>query len=229
MSGSSRRKFLRNLGVGLGTAGVAGRASGLINARSLPEIESGRGTDIEKSEAASPAIDFRYSPLSWQTAYCFPDDHYKSLVGEHGELRCGHPGQGSGIAYFPEIVEFSLLGMEANEVREQRLEAPGVPIVHTRIDRPEAYLELTMFATRRPGEGRVDNVILQVRAALRTQRKGSSGGGGQDETGDQAATVGAGSRFCASIARRGRPSSWRIRRFHLTKMAPSSGRICSKR
>ncbi len=170
MSGSSRRKFLRNLGVGLGTAGVAGRASGLIVGSSLPEIKSESGTDVEKnlgteeSNSAPAAIDFRYSPLSWQTAYCFPDDHYKSLVGEHGELRCGHPGQSGGIAYFPEIVEFSLLGMEANEVREQRLEAPGVPIIHTRIDRPEAYLELTMFATRRPGEGRVDNVILQVEA-----------------------------------------------------------------
>jgi len=169
VSGSSRRKFLRNLGLSLGTAGVVGRASGL-GARSRSEIESEAGTDLEKtpgsdeSNSAPAAIDFRYSPRSWQTAYCFPDDHYKSLVGEHGELRCGHPGQSGGIAYFPEIVEFSLLGMEANEVREQRLEAPGVPIIHTRIDRPEAYLELTMFATRRPGEGRVDNVILQVEA-----------------------------------------------------------------
>jgi hypothetical protein len=168
VSGSSRRKFLRNLGLGLGTVGVVERASGLVGAPGVTEFAPEVGTDTEKSpgtegaKAAAPAIDFRDSPLSWQTAYCFPDDHFKSLIGEHGELRCGHPGQSGGIAYFPEIVEFSLLGMEANEVRGQRLEAPGVPIIHTRIDRPEAYLELTTFATRRPGEGRVDNVILEV-------------------------------------------------------------------
>ena len=52
--------------------------------------------------------------------------------------------------------------MEANQVGGQRLEAPGVPIVHTRLDRPEAFLHITTFATRRAGEGRVDNVILEV-------------------------------------------------------------------
>src|SRR5208282_673915 len=42
------------------------------------------------------------------------------------------------------------------------LESPGVPIVHTRIDRPEGILELTTFATNLPEEGRVDNVIMEV-------------------------------------------------------------------
>ena len=162
VSESTRRKFLRNLSLGLGTAGMAGPASRLIAARSLPPVESEAGNSLPDVENLSAAIDFRYSPLSWQTAYCFPDDHYKSLIGERGELRYGHPGQGAGIAYFPEVVEFSLLGMEANEVRGQRLEGPDVPIIHTRIDRPEAFLELTTFATQRAGEGRVDNVILEV-------------------------------------------------------------------
>jgi hypothetical protein len=112
---------------------------------------------------ADSAIDFRYSPLSWQTAYCFPDDHAKSLVGERGELRYGHPGLNKPIDYFPVVVEFSLAGMEADRVTWQKLEAPGVPIVHTLIERPEAYIELTAFATDRAGEGRVDNVILEVR------------------------------------------------------------------
>jgi hypothetical protein len=169
VSESTRRKFLRNLS--LGTATIAGPASRLIAARSLSSVDSGRPispSEVEKcpvpeETTSTPlACDFRYSPLSWQTAYCFPDDHYKSLIGERGELRYGHPGQGAGIAYFPEVVEFSLLGMEANEVHGQRLEAPGIPIVHTRIERPDAFLELTTFATRRPGEGRVDNVILEV-------------------------------------------------------------------
>ena len=52
--------------------------------------------------------------------------------------------------------------MEANQVGWQRLEAPGIPIVHTRLDRPEAFLHLTTFATQREDEGRVDNVILEV-------------------------------------------------------------------
>ena len=172
MSGSSRRKFLRSLSLGLGTAGVAGGAPGLIGARSLAQIEFEGGIDIEKnlgaegSKPALTAVDFRQSPLSWQTAYCFPDDPYKSLIGERGELRYGHPGQSAGLAYFPQVVEFSLLGMEPNEVRGQELEAPGIPIVHTRIDRPEAFLELTTFATRRGGEGRVDNVILEVKPRI---------------------------------------------------------------
>ena len=115
-----------------------------------------------------PAIDFRYSPLSWQTAFCFPDDPFKSLVGERGDLRYGHPGiPAKGRVkpndYFPILVEFSLLGMEPDVVGRQQLEAPALPIVHTRIDRPEAFMELTTFATNRPGEGRVDNVILEVR------------------------------------------------------------------
>ena len=169
MSASTRRKFLRNLS--LGAASMAGPASRLTAARSLSPAGSGRpispaeveNDPISEETTSTPlACDFRYSPLSWQTAYCFPDDHYKSLIGERGELRYGHPGQGAGIAYFPEVVEFSLLGMEANEVRGQRLEAPGIPIVHTRIERPDAFLELTTFATRRAGEGRVDNVMLEV-------------------------------------------------------------------
>ena len=57
--------------------------------------------------------------------------------------------------------------MEDNQVGGQRLEAPGVPIVHTRLDRPEAFLHLTTFATRREGEGRVDNVILEVEPRVR--------------------------------------------------------------
>lgn len=109
------------------------------------------------------AIDFRYSPLSWQTAFCFPDDPHKSLAGERGELRYGHPGPGKPIDYFPVIVEFSLAGMESDRVTAQRLESPGTPIIHTRIERPEAILELTAFATNRAEEGRVDNVLLEVR------------------------------------------------------------------
>jgi hypothetical protein len=115
------------------------------------------------AETPPPVIDFRYAPRSGQAAFCFPDDPHKSLVGERGELRSGHPGPGKPIDYFPLIVGFSLRGMEPDTLAGQTLEAPGVPIVHTRIDRPEAFLELITFATNDPAEGRVDNVLLEVR------------------------------------------------------------------
>jgi len=169
MSKSTRRKFLHDVSVGLGTAAVAGSSAILASASSLAVQEAEGNASKVESEIPSAAIDFRYSPLSWQTAYCYPDDHYKSLIGERGELRYGHPGRTGGIAYFPEVVEFSFEGMEANQVGGQRLEAPGVPIVHTRLDRPEAFMHLTTFATQRPGEGRVDNVILEVEP--RTEHK----------------------------------------------------------
>ncbi len=114
-------------------------------------------------------LDFRYAPLSWQTAICFPDDPHKTLVGERGELRYGHPGQGRPIDHFPVVVEISLAGMEPDEVAWQRLEGPGVPIVHTRIERPEAFVELVAFASEEPGEGRVDNVVFEARPRRRAR------------------------------------------------------------
>jgi hypothetical protein len=162
MSESTRRKFLRDVSVGLGTAAVAGSSPILASASSPSPPAAEVKTASVESQTPSTAIDFRYSPLSYQTAYCFPDDHYKSLIGERGELRYGHPGRKGGIGYFPQVVEFSFEGMEENQVGGQRLEAPGIPIVHTRLDRPEVLLHITTFATQRAGEGRVDNVILEV-------------------------------------------------------------------
>jgi hypothetical protein len=163
MNEFSRRKFLQDAGIGLGGAAIA-HASPAAAATFAARAADSSPADAPTSSAA---IDFRYSPLSWQTAYCFPDDHHKSLIGERGELRYGHPGQGGAIAFFPEVVEFSLAGMEANQIGWQRLEAPAIPIVHTRLDRPEAFLHLTTFATQRAGEGRVDNVILEVEPRAR--------------------------------------------------------------
>ncbi len=117
--------------------------------------------------AETGRVDFRYGPALGQTAYCFPDDHFKSLIGERGELRYGNPGQGRDIHYFPLVVEFGLGGMERAAIGRQRLEAPGTPIVHTRLDYAEAFLELTTFATNLPEEGRVDNVLLEVRPRTR--------------------------------------------------------------
>lgn len=153
-----RRTFLESLGGGLAAAASAQGT----RASAAPE----RSPEVAVEEAA-PLIDFRYAPLSWQTAYCLPDDPFKSLVGERGELRYGHPGRPRegrvSNLYFPIVIDFSLQGMEADQVVGQRLEAPEIPIVHTIINRPRAILEMTAFATNRPEEGRVDNVLLEVR------------------------------------------------------------------
>ena len=162
MKHPSRRQFLFDVGASLGVASIATAKSTASETQKAPGSAPEEDSLVSGIESLAAEIDFRYTPLSSQVTYCFPDDPYKSLVGEHGDLRYGHPGLGRGIDYFPEVVDFTLEGMESDCVRWQQVEAPGVPVVHTRIDRPEAFLELTTFATRREGEGRVDNVILEV-------------------------------------------------------------------
>jgi hypothetical protein len=137
----NRRQFLARSGAGLGAALAAGPA--------------GAG------QSATP-IDFRYAPPSGQTAICFPDDASKSLVGERGELRYGFAR-----GRFETVVGFSVTGVEPDVVARQELESPAVPIVHTRIDRAEAFLHLIAFATNRASEGRVDNVMVEIRPRTR--------------------------------------------------------------
>jgi hypothetical protein len=132
-------------------------AAGTLSAAAAPVPAA----EPAPERAAAFAVDFRYAPLRWQTAYCYPDDTHKSLVGDRGQLLCGHPGQGGGIERFPSVIEFTLAGGPDGTVR-QELEAPGVPIVRTRVERATATLELRTFATRREGEGRVDNVVVSV-------------------------------------------------------------------
>ena len=109
------------------------------------------------------AVDFRYSPLQWQTAYCFPDDPHKSLVDQSGRLLYGNPGRRA-PEFYPTIVQFSLLGVGEAHIVRQELEAPGVPIVHTLAERAKTRFELISFATNRAGEGRVDNLLMRVAA-----------------------------------------------------------------
>jgi len=156
---TNRRKFLQDVGTMAGAAAVS-NADAATSALAPPEEKKAQPATGSGSGAA---IDFRYAPLSHQTAFCFPDDPHKSLVSGRGELLCGHPGSdGKGLRFFPEVVRFSVAGMETDRVVKQSLESPGVPIVHTRIERPEGSVDLTTFATNLPEEGRVDNVILDV-------------------------------------------------------------------
>ena len=146
----SRRKFLE----GCAISGVAA-ATGVH--RTLAST-----TALDQPGIPAP-IDFRYAPRLSQATICFPDDPYKSLVGQAGDLRYGF-GKGTllGMEDFATVCTFSLAGMQDDRVVRQWLEAPNIPVVHTLIERPAATLELTAFATRHGNEGRVDNVLLSI-------------------------------------------------------------------
>jgi hypothetical protein len=163
MNRANRRQFLGGLAMTAGAAALSPDADLLAHS---PQSELGRETlDPASPQLQGHAIDFRYSPRTWQTAFCFPIDPYKSLVGERGELKYGFIRK-CGIYCFSETIEFSLLGCEPDTIASQELEAPAIPIVHTRIDRAEAFLELTTFASNRPEEGRVDNVVMEIRPRI---------------------------------------------------------------
>ncbi len=122
-------------------------------------------------EEPSPAaghntdVDFRFAPHASQSTICFPDDPMKTIVGQAGDLRYGFAKSlFVGMKDFSTLIEFSLAGFQDDKVLRQWIDAPGVPIVHTLIDRPAATLELTAFATRHASEGRVDNVLLSIKS-----------------------------------------------------------------
>jgi hypothetical protein len=118
----------------------------------------------EHAGTFNSVVDFRYAPADYQSTLCFPDDSAKTLVGKWGELRYDFPhDQFAAINQFGTIVEFTLSGMARDTWAGQSMEAPGVPIVHTRIERPSATIELIAFCTRRDNEGRVDNVLMEIR------------------------------------------------------------------
>ncbi len=142
-SEASRRAFFAQVGAGILAANESVRA------------------DSSVENAANP-IDFRYAPLDGQATFCFPDDPYKGVIGSSGDLRYGHPGTNVSIDAFSSIVHFSAAGMGSDRVLRQELEAPGVPVVHTWIERAPLQFELIAFATDRSDEGRVDNVILRI-------------------------------------------------------------------
>jgi len=157
MTTFSRRRLLS----GSAAAGLAA-VSGPLNA-----LVTGNGpldAPQEVSSEQSSAVDFRYAPSRYQTAFCFPDDHHKSLVNERGNLLYDFPAdQLASIDQFGTIIEFTLSGMDRDTVRRQWMESPSIPIVHTLIERPALSFELITFATNNPGEGRVDNVLLEIR------------------------------------------------------------------
>jgi hypothetical protein len=165
MSKPNRRQFLTRLGVSAGAAALSKDIN--LLAHPADATSTAANSKLTSSHGEPPAIDFRYSPYYWQTVFGFPTDQYKSLIGERGELRYGYTKR-CGIYCFSETVDFSMLGWEPDVVTSQELESPLVPVVRTRIDRERAFLEITTFASNRPDEGRVDNVIIEIRPKTET-------------------------------------------------------------
>ncbi|MGA8868537.1 MAG: hypothetical protein WB510_16295 [Candidatus Sulfotelmatobacter sp.] len=142
--------------------------SGAATAVRAPGIENSHNALPPDSPTANPhnaKVDFRYAPHHAQSTICFPDDPLKTIVGQAGDLRYGFAKSLLvGMEDFSTVIDFSLAGFQDDKVLRQWIEAPGIPIVHTLIERPAATLELTAFATRHASEGRVDNVLLTIRA-----------------------------------------------------------------
>src|SRR5882762_3230227 len=128
MTDINRRKFL---GGALATGGVV--TSRIVLPVPLAAQTKTRGDSVVEGTAgrvgAGEAVDFRYAPVLQQTAFCFPDDPYKSLVRRNGELLYGY--KRDEVRYFPLRINFGVDGMHEAEVVSNALESPGVPIVRT--------------------------------------------------------------------------------------------------
>ena len=159
MGKKNRRKFLKELGIAGGLVAFGKYASDgfpLFTNRSEETLL--QATD--KIKGRYP-VTFEYAPAFWQSTYCFPDDPYKSLVGKKGELLYGHPGLEADIDAFAHRISVGVLNALTGEFLEQRIEAPGIPIITTKLDFAGVQLRLVSFATDMKEEGRVDNLLIE--------------------------------------------------------------------
>lgn len=156
MKNIDRRHFL---GGALATGGAL-MAPPLLQA--APAADEQRAQAAEK-HAEHEEIDFRFAPRERQMAYCFPDDPHKSVLGESGELLYGYDME-HGVFHFPLQFHFLLHGMKPAEAMRQTLDSPRTPIVRTDLEWKHAVMTLTAFATQNADEGRVDNVLMEIRA-----------------------------------------------------------------
>jgi len=154
----NRREFVAGL-VG-STAALAAPEATVDIAHTNPDTHS-----LSHDLARTTTVDFRYAPHHSQSTICFPDDPNKTIVGQNGDLRYGFArALLVGMEDFATVVEFSLAGFQDDKVVRQWIEAPGVPIVHTLVERPAATFELIAFASRHGDEGRVDNVLMSIKS-----------------------------------------------------------------
>ncbi len=147
------------------TALVFSGAAAAAPTRGVEDDPSASRPQVSLSNPQNATVDFRYAPHHQQSTICFPDDPRKTIIGRAGDLRYGFgKSLSAGMENFSTVIEFSLAGFQDDRVLRQWIESPGIPIVHTLIDRPAATLELIAFATRHAGEGRVDNVLLLIKS-----------------------------------------------------------------
>src|SRR5271156_3553218 len=147
------------------TALVFSGAAAASPTRGIEDDPSTSRPQVSLPNPGNAPADFRYAPPQQQSTICFPDDPRKTIVGQAGDLRYGFgKSLSAGMENFSTVIEFSLAGFQDDRVLRQWIESPGIPIVHTLIDRPAATLELIGFATHHAGEGRVDNVLLSIRS-----------------------------------------------------------------
>ncbi|HEY6447631.1 MAG TPA: hypothetical protein VIY53_14310 [Acidobacteriaceae bacterium] len=159
MKAFDRRTFLTGSAAAALVTGLERPASAAHQGRHPAPVAT------DQADSFNAVVDFRYAPADYQSTICFPDDPFKTLVGKWGDLRCDFPhDQFAPINQFGTIVEFTLSGMGRDTWAAQTMEAPGVPILHTRLERATATIELIAFCTRRENEGRVDNVLMEIRA-----------------------------------------------------------------
>ncbi|MGA8530722.1 MAG: hypothetical protein WB622_13475, partial [Acidobacteriaceae bacterium] len=162
MSTVNRRKFL---GGAIATGGAL--TSGLLVPQAAAQVPvqhpatPAASTPAPEVRTQETPVDFRDAPVLRQTAFCFPDDPHKSLINESGHLLYGYDME-QGVFYFPLKFSFALYGMQQATVIEQSLESPSIPIVRTVLQRADAVMTLTTFATNHPDEGRVDNVLMEI-------------------------------------------------------------------
>ncbi|MBN2326297.1 MAG: hypothetical protein JXR73_04020 [Candidatus Omnitrophica bacterium] len=101
------------------------------------------GLDSNADESISPpgrsVVDFRYSPPSWQTAICLPDDWQKTLVGKDGVLLYDFQNRSG----FMTSIKW---GNEDDEWLRQELVHPRIPIVKTHKRSGGALITETAFA-----------------------------------------------------------------------------------
>ncbi len=162
MEKNTRREFLTKIGI---TVGAATMGRDMLKAFPLGSMVEERkdGPPMRYSPPEIEKVDFRYAPPEWQSTFCFPDDPYKSLVGKEGQLLYGHPGMGAELGAFAHIVSVGLQGRPEAAYVSQALESPAVPIVTTDVGWDDVLLHFVVFATDHEGEGRVDNLMVEVR------------------------------------------------------------------
>jgi len=161
MEDHERRKFLAQLGL---TVGAMALGKDILNAFPKPDLifQGKMQAKTVSPSSGTPEVDFRYAPADWQSTYCFPDDPFKSLVGKFGELLYGHAGMGADWNAFAHVVAVGLHDRARGTYVNQKLEAPGIPIITTDLEWDDVLMHLTSFATNDPDEGRIDNLLVEL-------------------------------------------------------------------